>query len=114
MSELNIQVVKLQEESQDIKENAFDKARAELRMELHTKDIEIRQKDAKIRHCQETIDELKQQMSSTQPERKGEAGEQDLLEELREAFPDDQFCRQTRGISEVKLLTSIGYRQPPN
>lgn len=38
-------------------------------------------------------------MSKTQPELKGEVGEQKLLEDLREAFPEDQFSRQTRGIS---------------
>jgi len=107
MSELNIQVVKLRQESQEIKENAFGEARAALQKELHTKDIEIRERDAQIHHCKVTIEELKQQMSSTQPERRGDAGEQDLLEDLRKAFPEDQFIRQTRGISEGDIVQRI-------
>lgn len=38
---------------------------------------------------------------------KGEVGEQKLLEELREAFPEDQFSRQTRGISEGDIIQHI-------
>jgi hypothetical protein len=46
-------------------------------------------------------------MSKTQPELKGEVGEQKLLEDLREAFPEDQFSRQTRGISEGDIIQHI-------
>lgn len=60
-----------------------------------------------ILNCKGTIEELKRQLSNTQPERKGEAGEQDLLEDLREAFPEDQFTRQTRGISEGDIIQHI-------
>lgn len=107
MSELNMQVVKLRQESQEIKENAISDARVALQKELHSKDIEIRERDAQIQHCKGTIEDLKRQMSSTQPERKGEAGEQDLLEDLRKAFPEDQFSRQTRGISEGDIIQHI-------
>ena len=107
VNQLNKLIVKLQEESQEIKKNAFGNARAALQKELHSKDIEIRERDEQIRHCKETIEGLKQQMSTTQPERKGEAGEQDLLEDLRKKFPEDQFSRQTRGISEGDIIQRI-------
>jgi hypothetical protein len=107
LSELNAQNVKLRQESQEIKENAFSQAQAEFQKDLHTKDIELRERDIQIRSCKETIEKLKQQMSSTQPERKGDAGEQDLLEELREAFREDLFTRQTRGISEGDIVQHI-------
>jgi hypothetical protein len=107
ISELSAQVAKVQQESQEIKQNAFGEARAALQKDLHTKDIEIRERDAQILNCKGTIEDLKRQLSSTQPERKGEAGEQDLLEDLREAFPEDQFSRQTRGISEGDIIQRI-------
>lgn len=106
-SELNRQITKLQQESLEIKENAFRDARVALQNELHSKDIEIRERDEQVLRCKGTIEELKQQMSKTQPELKGEVGEQKLLEDLREAFPEDQFSRQTRGISEGDIIQHI-------
>lgn len=107
MNELNTQVTKLQQESQEIKENALSDARVVLQKELHSKDIEIRERDEQILRCKGTIEELKEQMSKTQPELKGEVGEQQLLEDLRGAFPEDQFSRQTRGISEGDIIQHI-------
>jgi hypothetical protein len=46
-------------------------------------------------------------MSKTQPEMKGEVVEQKLLEDLRGAFPEDHFSRQTRGISEGDIIQHI-------
>jgi hypothetical protein len=107
MDELNTQIVKLQQESQEVKENALSDARAVLQKELHSKDIEIRERDVQIGRYKQTIEELSQQISNTKPERRGEAGEQDLLEDLRRAFPADQFSRQTRGISEGDIIQHI-------
>jgi hypothetical protein len=104
---MNIQVVELQQELEEVKKNALSNARTSLQNELHSKDIEIRERDVQILNCKGTIEELKRQLSNTQPERKGEAGEQDLLEDLREAFPEDQFTRQTRGISEGDIIQHI-------
>jgi hypothetical protein len=106
-SEWKRQVVELQNESQEIKENAFRDARMTLQNELHSKDIEIRERDEQIQRCKRTIEEMKEQMSPTQPELKGEVGEQKLLDELKEAFPEDQFSRQTRGISEGDIIQHI-------
>jgi hypothetical protein len=106
-SEWKRQVVELQNESQEIKENAFRDARMTLQNELHSKDIEIRERDEQIQRCKRTIEEMKEQISTTQPELKGEVGEQKLLDELKEAFPEDQFSRQTRGISEGDIIQHI-------
>jgi hypothetical protein len=46
-------------------------------------------------------------MSRTQPELRGEVGEQKLLEDLREAFPEEQFSRQTRRISEGDIIQHL-------
>ena len=107
MDELSRQIVKLQQESQGVKGNAINDARIILQKELHSKEIEIHERDAQIRQYKESIEELKQRLSTTQPERRGEAGEQDLLEDLRRAFPEDQFNRQTRGISEGDIIQRI-------
>jgi hypothetical protein len=107
MDELNRQIIELQQRSQEVKENAFNDARTTLQKELHDKEIGIRERDAQIRQYKESIEELKQQLSSTQPERRGETWEQDLLEDLRRAFPEDQFNRQTRGISEGDIIQRI-------
>jgi hypothetical protein len=106
-SEWKRQVVELQNESQEIKENAFRDAKMALQNELHSKDIEIRERDEQIQRCKRTIEEMKEQMSQTQPELKGEVGEQKLLDDLKEAFPEDQFSRQTRGISEGDIIQHI-------
>src|SRR5439155_20780619 len=66
-----------------------------------------RERDEQILRCKGTIEEMKEQMSKTQPELKGEVGEQKLLEDLRGTFPDDQFSRQTRGISEGDIIQHI-------
>ena len=107
MTQLNMEVKKLQQEKGEIKENALSDARRALQNDLHSKDIEIRERDEQLKRCQMTIDELKKQMSKTQPELKGEAGEQDLLDSLREKFPEDQFSRQTRGIREGDIIQHI-------
>jgi hypothetical protein len=104
---LKRQVAELQHESQENKGNALRDARMAVQNELHSKDIEIREKDEQIQRCKRTIEEMKQQMWPTQPELKGEVGEQKLLEDLREAFPEDQFSRQTRGISEGDIIQHI-------
>jgi hypothetical protein len=102
-----IQSEELEQELRETKQNAVQDARAALQTELHSKDIEIRERDEQIQHYKGNIEELKEQLSTTQPELKGEAGEQVLLEDLREAFPEDQFSRQTRGISEGDILQHI-------
>jgi hypothetical protein len=51
--------------------------------------------------------ELKEQMSKTQPVLKREVGEQKLLEDLRETFPEDQLSRQTSGINEGALYIEL-------
>jgi chromosome segregation ATPase len=75
MSQLNAQIVELQHELEEVKQNALNDAQMALQNELHSKDIEIRERDAQILNCKETIEDLKRQLSTTQAERKGEAGE---------------------------------------
>jgi hypothetical protein len=104
---LTMQIVQFQEQSQELKKNALADARTVLQGELHSKDIEIRERDEQIRRCKGTIEELKEQMSSTQSERKGEAGEQDLLKDLIDRFKEDKFTRQTRGISQGDIIQRI-------
>ncbi len=50
---------------------------------------------------------LKKQVTQTQAELKGEAGELDLYAKLTEAFPEDQFRRQTRGTSTGDIIQRI-------
>jgi hypothetical protein len=101
------QVSQLQLEIRETQETADEDARLALRKELHAKDIEIREREEQIHRYKRHIEELKEQMSKTQPELKGKVGEQALLETLREAFPEDQFSRQTRGISEGDIKQTI-------
>ncbi|MFY9795617.1 MAG: hypothetical protein WAK17_14570 [Candidatus Nitrosopolaris sp.] len=56
------QVAELQHESQENKGNALRDARMAVQNELHSKDIEIREKDEQIQRCKRTIEEMKQQM----------------------------------------------------
>lgn len=107
ISQSTTMVADLQHELEQVKENALNDAMAAVKNELHSKDIEIRQRDEQILNCNRSIDELKRQLSNTQPERKGEAGEQDLFEDLRKAFPEDQFTRQTRGNREGDIIQHI-------
>ena len=50
---------------------------------------------------------LKKQISQSQAELKGEAGEIDLYAKLTEAFPEDQFRRQTRGRATGDIVQQI-------
>jgi hypothetical protein len=107
ISQSETKYAELQHELEEVKENAQNDAQAAVKNELHSKDIEIRQRDEQILNCNKTIDELKRQLSTTQPERKGEAGEQDLLEDLRKKFPEDQFTRQIRGNQQGDIIQRI-------
>ncbi len=67
-SELNRQVMKLQQEQDEIRENALSDARRTVQHELHSKDIEISQKDIRISRYAKTIEDLR--LSKTQSETK--------------------------------------------
>ena len=67
------------------------------------------QKEEQIKRFKEKVEVLEKQLTVTQPELKGEAGEIDLLNSLKEAFQEegDIFTRQTRGVSEGDIVHQI-------
>ena len=67
------------------------------------------QKEEQIKRFKEKVEVLEKQLTVTQPELKGEAGEIALLNSLKEAFQEegDIFTRQTRGVSEGDIVHQI-------
>lgn len=70
---------------------------------------EIYERDIQISRLKEKVDELGKQLSQTQSELKGEAGEVNLLEILREEFQEegDLFTQETRGSSGADIIQHI-------
>ena len=94
-----IQVI--QKDQVEFKEHAIQEARVTIKNEML-------QKEEQIKRFKEKVEVLEKQLTVTQPELKGEAGEIALLNILKEAFQEegDIFTRQTRGVSEGDIVPS--------
>lgn len=81
-------------------QESFDRRERELKQTIQERDVQL------TRFTSE-IESLKKQLSQSQSELKGEAGEIDLHANLSEAFPGDAFRRQKRGTSSVDIIQQI-------
>lgn len=97
----------LKKQVADSRAAAEASARESLGVELDSKNQQIREKDVQIRRAKDKIAELSKQLEQRQPELAGEAGEENLLQSLRRAFPDDTFRSQKRGESSSDLIQHI-------
>jgi hypothetical protein len=97
----------LEHEKEDYKKKVAEDAKAATQQHLDKLQNEILQRDIQLLRFQGEVESLKKQVSQTQAELKGEAGELDLFSKLTEAFPEDQFRRQTRGKSTGDIVHRI-------
>jgi hypothetical protein len=89
------------------KKKAADDAKSSVQQQLDKYQNEILQRDLQLLRFKAEVESLKKQITQTQAELKGEAGELDLYTKLTEAFPDDQFVRQKRGKSTGDVIQRI-------
>lgn len=68
---------------------------------------ELKMRDKQIERLQLKTEELTTQLKRTQSELKGEIGEINLFEILTKAFANDQFTRQSRGISSADIVQQL-------
>ena len=101
------EVSKLKKDQAAFKKSVIETTKAEFDLKSHEQQQEIRERDIQITRFKDEVDVLKKQLSQSQSELKGEAGELDLYEMLTHAFPRDFFRRQKRGTSSGDLIQQI-------
>lgn len=97
----------LQHEKGECLRKASDDAKYAAQQQVDTLQNEILQRDLQLLRFKDEVESLKKQVTQTQAELKGEAGELDLYTKLTEAFSEDQFRRQTRGKSSGDIIQTI-------
>jgi hypothetical protein len=107
LEEKDRQLEQLRNDQNRSKELAKEEARQSFEKERSDLERVITEKDIQISRAQRDMDSLKRQLTQSQPELRGEAGERDLEATLTEAFPEDGFRRQTRGTSSGDLIQRI-------
>lgn len=68
---------------------------------------EIQEKNIQILRLKEKVESLNNELTKTQSELRGEAGEVNLVKKLKEAFPMDVFTTQSRGTSSGDIIQNI-------
>jgi len=87
--------------------DAYEKAKSDFNVQLNKKENEIKEQEKIIQRANEKAEELQTRLSKTQSELKGEIGEENLMESLQCAFPNDRFLRQTRGTSSADIYQTV-------
>lgn len=101
------QIKELQRQAEDTETEAKARADASSRAEINELQRGVNERDIQLRRLGKEIEELKKQASRTQPELKGQAGEENLLAILRNEFRQDLFMTQTRGTSGADITQQI-------
>ena len=102
-------IKKLEQERQKYQKEAYENAKIESQQEVNNLHNDLLQRDIQINRFKEEVESLKKQITQSQAELKGEAGEINLYAKLTEAFPDDHFRRQIRGTSTGDIIQEIRY-----
>ena len=107
LQEKEKQLTELKKEQARLKKLAFDEGKTIAEIETARLKNDVKERDIQIQRFQHDIDELKRQLSQSQSELKGEAGEIDLYFNLTQAFQQDFFTRQKRGTSMGDIVQRI-------
>jgi hypothetical protein len=97
----------LRNEQNRLKDLAKEEARKDFENERKRLADAVVERDIQISRFKTDIDGLKEQLTQSQAELKGEVGERDLYATLTEAFPEDNFRRQKRGTSSGDLIQRV-------
>ena len=107
LAEKEKQIKSFEKEQTKFKKSVMDSAQADFEIKSRTLQDEVRERDIQVMRFKDEVDALKKQLTQSQAELKGEAGEMDLYVTLTDAFPQDHFRRQKRGISSGDLIQRI-------
>lgn len=89
------------------KKDAIQQAQFTFEKKYRELEQKIGEKDIQLQRASDEMDHLKKQLIQNQSELKGEVGELNLLSALNEAFSDDRFRRQKRGVSSGDIIQEI-------
>jgi hypothetical protein len=101
------QIKSFEKEQAKFKKSVTESVKADYEIKSRTLQDEIRERDIQVMRFKDEVDGLKKQLTQSQSELKGEAGEMDLFVTLTDAFPQDHFRRQKRGTSSGDLIQRI-------
>lgn len=101
------QLTEMRKEQSRLKRLAFEEAKNEASSEIVRLKGDVTERDLQINRFKNEVDDLKKQLSQSQAELRGEAGEIDLYATLCQAFPDDYIRRQKRGTISGDLVQHI-------
>jgi hypothetical protein len=101
------QIKSFEKEQAKFKKSVTESIKADYEIKSRTLQDEVRERDIQVMRFKDEVDSLKKQLTQSQSELKGEAGEMDLFVTLTDAFPQDHFRRQKRGTSSGDLIQRI-------
>ena len=100
----------LEKQQESYKKAAVEQASATFAAKERQLEQNISERDIQLRRFSGEVEALKKQLTQSQSELKGEAGELDLFATLTDAFPNDHFRRQKRGTSTGDVMQQIRTR----
>lgn len=101
------EIQELHNRFQNIKQEAMANAIDSLQTEIDIQKDKVLQKEIQIKRAQEETEKLRRQLSDVQSEIKGEVGEINLLDKLKNAFPQDIINRTSRGVECGDVIHQI-------
>lgn len=107
LAEKTKEISQLEKQQQAYKKMATEKANATFKVKKQELEQKLSERDIQLNRFSDEIESLKHQLTQSQSELKGEAGELDLLSRLTESFPNDHFRRQKRGTSSGDIMQQI-------
>jgi len=107
LDEKSKEITRLEKQQKEYKKAATEKAAASFEAKERELELQLSEKDIQIGRFSNEVESLKKQLTQSQAELKGEAGELDLLARLKEVFPNDYFRRQKRGTSSGDIMHQI-------
>ena len=98
---------KLRNNQQEIRDLALKEGEMSVMQVVQKLRTEVAQKNIQLERLQIDLEKLKTQISRTQSESKGEAGERDLYVDFKNVFPEDELERQKRGSASGDIVQRI-------
>jgi hypothetical protein len=107
LDEKSKEVTRLEQQQKTYKKEVNQKAAASFEAKGKELEQKLSEKDIQLSRFTNEVESLKKQLTQSQSELKGEAGELDLFARLTAAFPNDHFRRQKRGTSSGDVMHQI-------
>jgi hypothetical protein len=101
------EIKELHNKFRNIKQEAMANAINSLQTEIDIQKDKVLQKEIQIKRAQEETEKLRRQLYDVQAEIKGEVGEINLLDKLKNAFQQDIINRTSRGVECGDVIHQI-------